>query len=186
MSKLLKFNKEYADWIRDLSERFRLCQLKAATKVNSEMLRFYWSLGVDIMNLKAESRWGDNFFAHLSADLQDTLPGVKGFSVTNLGYIKRFYVLYSKYQEIHPQLEGEIAPPHSLTIYPQPEGELFAIPWGHHKYIIDKLTFYPFLSSIGKKNKRRTGFRITKKNSLRKRAIDYGDKNEDILGSIKK
>jgi predicted nuclease of restriction endonuclease-like (RecB) superfamily len=138
MSKLIKIDKEYADWIRSISERFRLCQLKAATAVNTEMLRFYWSLGEDIMNLKAESRWGDNFFAHLSADLQDTMPDIKGFSITNLGYIKRFYILYFNYFKNHPQLEGEADTSLVSAIYPQLGGELFAIPWGHHKYIIDK------------------------------------------------
>jgi len=143
MSFLIKNDKEYADWIRSISERFRRCQLKAATVVNTEMLRFYWSLGEDIVNKQAERRWGDKFFSHLSADLQDALPGVKGLSVTNLGYIKRFYALYSNYLPIHPQPEGEIDDSAVATINPQPGGELFAIPWGHHKYIIDKLYHSP-------------------------------------------
>lgn len=33
-------------------------QLKAAVKVNSELLRFYWKLGHDLVSLKAEERWG--------------------------------------------------------------------------------------------------------------------------------
>ncbi len=122
MSQLIKIDKEYAQWIKNIGERFKASQLKAASKVNTEMLRFYWSLGTDMVNLKAESRWGDKFFSNLSSDLQDSLPDIKGLSITNLGYIKRFYLLYSSYASIHPQAEGE----------------LFSIPWGHHKYIIDK------------------------------------------------
>jgi len=138
MSKLIKIDKEYAEWISSISERFRLCQLKASSSVNTEMLRFYWSLGEDIIKLKAESRWGDNFFDHLSKDLQNNLPGVKGFSVTNLGYIKRFYTLYSNYLTNSPQVGGALKFSSIPSIYPQVGGELFAIPWGHHKYIIDK------------------------------------------------
>ncbi len=42
MSKLIKIDKEYAQWIKELSERFRASQIKAAVSVNREMLR-YWS-----------------------------------------------------------------------------------------------------------------------------------------------
>lgn len=122
MSKLIKLDTEYQQWIKNLSERFKQSQLKAAIKVNTEMLQFYWSLGADIVNLKAESKWGDGIIQAISQDLQENLPDVKGFSVTNLNYIKRFYLLYSQIDTIHPQLGGE----------------LYLIPWGHHKYIIDK------------------------------------------------
>ena len=78
MGKLIKIDGEYANWIKDLSLRFKQSQIKAAIRVNSEMLRFYFNLGADIVNKKAESRWGDGFFANLSRDLQNELPGVIG------------------------------------------------------------------------------------------------------------
>ena len=81
MSKLIKIDTEYQQWIKNLSERYRQSQLKAAVKVNTEMLRFYWSLGADIVNLKAESKWGDGIIQSISQDLQKSLPGVKGFSI---------------------------------------------------------------------------------------------------------
>lgn len=137
MSKLIKIDTEYQQWIKNLSERYRQSQLKAAVKVNTEMLRFYWSLGADIVNLKAESTWGDGIIQSISQDLQKSLPGVKGFSITNINYIKRFYLLYSQSDKLCPQLEGNLKGTEN-TICPQPGGELFAIPWGHHKCIIDK------------------------------------------------
>lgn len=42
MSKLIKTDIDYARWIQELKERYRLSQIKAATQVNQEMLRFYW------------------------------------------------------------------------------------------------------------------------------------------------
>ncbi len=53
---------QYKRWITDVSRRFKSSQIKAAIKVNDEMLRFYWSLGRDIVEMKAESRWGTAFF----------------------------------------------------------------------------------------------------------------------------
>lgn len=127
MSQLVRTDKGYASWIEELSQRYRRSQIKAATHVNSEMLQFYWSLGKDIVTLKAESRWGEKVLKFLSADLQVKLPGIKGLSETSIGYAKRFYVLYNKHFTIHPQLVGELQ-----------ESAIWHIPWGHHRYIIDK------------------------------------------------
>ena len=96
MTQLIKTDKDYASWIEELSLRYKKSQIKAATHVNSEMLRFYWSLGKDIVTLHAESRWGDKFIASLSADLRLKLSGVKGLSETSIEYAKRFYLLYNK------------------------------------------------------------------------------------------
>ena len=92
------------------------------------MLQFYLSLGRDIVTLHAESRWGDKFISNLSADLKAKLPGIKGLSETSIGwYAKRFYLLYNEYFTIHPQVGGEFQ-----------ENAIWRIPWGHHKYIIDR------------------------------------------------
>jgi len=93
MSQLIKIDKEYALWISELSSRFKSMQIKAATKVNQEMLAFYWTLGNDIVKMQAEQKWGSNFFATLSVDLKAALPNQKGLSETNLRYIKNFYIL---------------------------------------------------------------------------------------------
>ena len=102
MSKLLSINKEYAEWLKSLSQRFRQSQIKAAVKVNSELLKFYWSLGQDIVERDFENTYGSEFFKNLSLDLKEEFPDTKGFSPTNLGYIKRFYMLYSNAMRISP------------------------------------------------------------------------------------
>lgn len=142
MSKLIKIDNDYAGWIKDLSQRFRQSQIKAAVKVNSELIQFYWELGRDIVEMKADERWSDNFWANMHSDLMTTLPDVKGLSVTNLQYTKRFYSLYKALIFKHPQLVGV----EDMDEHPQLVGaqntidihRLFLIPWGHHRYIIDK------------------------------------------------
>lgn len=47
MSQLIKIDEEYAQWIQSVGKRFKNMQIKAATRVNQEMLKFYWSLGKD-------------------------------------------------------------------------------------------------------------------------------------------
>lgn len=118
MGKLI-FDKEYSNWIAELSKRYRSSQIRAAVSVNEELLKFYWSLGHDIVERHAENKYGSGFFNILSRDLKAALPEAKGFSPKNLYYIRRLYLMYS----------GK---------FPRLEGNLFKLPWGHHKLLIDK------------------------------------------------
>ena len=101
-------DKEYKSWIKELSSRYRKSQIKAALKVNSEMLRFYYGLGKDIVSMKAESRWGSGFMKNLSRDLKEQNPEATCFSQTNLLYMKNFYLLYRAYWEFTPQVEEKL------------------------------------------------------------------------------
>ena len=103
---------EYKDWIKSLSQRYRLAQIRAAVKVNTEALRFYWALGHDIVQMKAETRWGSKFFRNLSADLREEMPEAACFSETNLLYMKNFYLMYS---QITPQLEEQMGATSEIT-----------------------------------------------------------------------
>ena len=128
MKFLMIKNNEYKKWIEELSKLYKKSQIKAAISVNKEMLIFYWTLGKDIVKLKAESKWGSGFYENLSLDLQKIIPNTKGFSVTNLKYMKKFYSLYSFLN--HPQLVDDLKKNEYSNI--------FNIPWGHHRYIMDK------------------------------------------------
>ena len=113
-------NNEYLEWIKTVSSNFKRCQIKAASKVNEEMLRFYWDLGKEISFLKKMSDVGNKLYEIVSKDLKKELPDVKSFSPTNLKYMQYFYELYLSPQVVD---SNEV---------------IFKIPWGHHRYIIDK------------------------------------------------
>ena len=139
MSKSINIlDNDYLDWVQQLCKRYRQSQIKAAISVNSEMLKFYWDLGKDIVEMQAEKRWGDKVISRISLDLRKFLPGVTGLSQRNIYYCKQFYLLFSKTIEILPQLEAK----RSDLILPQfeakLESEIFSIPWGHYKLLIDK------------------------------------------------
>ena len=48
----------YQQWFGELKIRLHRHQVKAAVHVNTEMLEFYWSLGRDLVQMKAETQWG--------------------------------------------------------------------------------------------------------------------------------
>lgn len=130
MSKLIKVNADYSRWIQDLKARYRYSQIKAATTVNREMLRFYWSLGRDIVARNAENVYGSVFYKNLSQDLKNAIPESNGFSRQNLQYMKKMYLLYSQDCANCPQAVGNSEN--------EPDENLFSIPWGHHRLLIDK------------------------------------------------
>ena len=85
---------DYQRWVTALKKRYRQSQIKAAVKVNSELVFFNWSLGRDIATMKPEMKWGEGFYNALSKDLRESIPDAKGFSPRNLHYMRRFYELF--------------------------------------------------------------------------------------------
>lgn len=72
-----------------------MAQVKATIRVNAEKLLFNWQLGRDLVVKKAEERWGTGVVEQLSLDLQREFPGEKGFSTSNLWYMKKWYLFYA-------------------------------------------------------------------------------------------
>ena len=80
---------EYKNWLKTLKQKVRQAQLKAAVKVNSTLLEFYWELGNDIVDKQKNTKWGSGFLKQLSLDLMAEFPDIAGFSRTNLYYTMR-------------------------------------------------------------------------------------------------
>lgn len=157
MSKSISIlDKDYTQWVEDLSVRYRQSQVRASVKVNREMLRYYWELGRDIEEMHVEDRWGQGVIKNLAVDLQHRNPNATGLSRTNIYYAKKFYLLYSQFFDIVPHAVGQLEMFESshITIQnqsseniPQVVGQLdeilFSIPWGHHRFLMDRYSKEP-------------------------------------------
>ena len=143
---------KYVEWLGELKQRYQRSQIKAAVRVNHSMLEFYWSLGRDIIALKAESQWGTGVLQQLSLDLKKMFPNETGFSYRNIRYMRQWYAFY--YQRV-TNWQQPIAKLAELNwqqpiakfdeaIRQQPIDELvfpdaFAlVPWGHHIQVMSK------------------------------------------------
>lgn len=71
--------KVYSHLLNTLKERFRKSQIKAAVKVNTSMLEYYWAMGLEISRLHEAATWGSAFFDCLSLDLKATFPTNQAF-----------------------------------------------------------------------------------------------------------
>ncbi len=153
----INIDADYTNWITEVKHRYRSSQVKAAVKVNAEKLLFNWQLGRDLVQKKAEERWGSGVVEQVSLDLKREFPNAEGFSVRNLWYMKQWYSFYTQGDtqilqrlgaelqnlknqhetKLH-QLGAEITDEklyHVGKEFPLP----FAlIPWRHHVEIITK------------------------------------------------
>ena len=118
----LNLNNEYKSWLKDIKQKVLKTQLKAAIQVNSTLLVFYWELGEDIVRRQAEANWGDGFLKQLSKDLMAEFPEIKGFSLSNIKYIRQWHLFYRGEAEKSQQLVGQLT----------------SIPWGHNLKIVSK------------------------------------------------
>jgi len=126
---------EYKNWLTELKNRLLTVQLKAAVTVNKQLLEFYWQLGADIVTKQNESQWGDGLIKQLSHDLMTEFPEMKGFSVSNLKYMRQWYSFYSEHHRvIGQQPVGQLPEPDKPDFIQQ----ITAIPWGHNVAIIAK------------------------------------------------
>lgn len=130
----------YVKWLGEIKQRYQKSQIKAAVRVNHTMLEFYWSLGCDIVTLKAESNWGSGVLQQLSLDLKKLFPDETGFSYRNILYMKQWYSFYNEQIIKLHQLGAEI--PKSITHQLGAELEMPAnfafVPWKHHVQIVSK------------------------------------------------
>lgn len=134
-------DKEYVEWLSEVKARFRQSQIKASVRVNTSMLEFYWSVGRDLVALRAEERWGAGVVKQFALDMRQSFPDETGFSHTNVKYMKQWYSFYYDYYTKSHQLGDQlILTGKSHQVGGQLEmPEMFGIvPWKHHVYIVSK------------------------------------------------
>lgn len=153
---------DYKNWVKDVKQKYLSARLKAATAVNSFLVKFYWELGKDIEASSFKNTYGSNFFSKLAQDLRSEIPDEKGLSTQNLRYAHKFYLLYSQSlifpqpvgilesQQKLPQAVEELEisanvpqPVEQFEVFEEFTTELFLVPWSHHRIIIDKLHDFP-------------------------------------------
>ena len=106
---------DYAQLLAEVKERVRSAQYAALKAVNTELVGLYWDLGRMIVERQEQAGWGKSVVERLSQDLRKEFPGVAGFSVQNLWYMRQFHMEYREHEKLQP-LVGEVAWAHNLVI----------------------------------------------------------------------
>lgn len=109
----------YNAFLNTLKTRIRTAQVRAALAVNRELVLLYWQIGREILQRQQQEGWGSKVIEKLAQDLKREFPDIKGFSRTNLLYMRAFAEAYPEEAFVH-QLGGQI-------------------PWRHNCVLLDRV-----------------------------------------------
>ena len=80
----LSLDVNYKNFLQEIKDRLKRAQIRAALAANTELVRFYWELGNELIEKQKQYSWGEKFLEQFSRDLRAAFPEMRGFSVTNL------------------------------------------------------------------------------------------------------
>jgi predicted nuclease of restriction endonuclease-like (RecB) superfamily len=109
----------YRDWLGEIKVQIHEAQQRASQALNLELVGLYWQIGNSILARQEQQGWGGRVVERLAHDLRVHFPGMQGFSVRNLKYMRAFAKGWPD-PEIVQQL-------------------LHKLPWGHNLVLLDKL-----------------------------------------------
>lgn len=110
---------EYTSFLNDLKLKIRVAQVRAMMSVNAELVRLYWQIGHDLSERLKVSKWGAKVLSRLAEDLKTEFPGQRGFSPTNLKYMRYL---------------ADAWPLSQMSQHPVDQ-----LSWSHHVILLEKL-----------------------------------------------
>ena len=153
---------DYTAFLTEVKGRILTARFQAGRAVNRELVMLYWDIGRGIVEKQQTAGWGDSVVERLAADLRAEFPGMRGFSGRSVWDMNRFYLACSEPEFLQqvvaelrrkPGLSGflpqAVAEMGRAEIHQQPAEETLshavrelvaAVPWGHHRFILDKLS----------------------------------------------
>ncbi len=136
------------DFIRQLKQQILSSRYIVAKIANAESLKLYFNIGKAIDIQAKEENWGAKVLDTISDRLQQELPGLRGFSASNLKKMRLFYNAWNDSELISSsvtnQLNGIIIPIGSLStnqlqIDEELKNYFASVSFTHHFEIISKI-----------------------------------------------
>jgi len=92
---LKTLEKDYLNFLQEVKSLIKQGHQKAALAVNTALIQTYWILGERIAQQQALFEGRNSYVEQLAKDLRAEFPEMKGFSRSNLFYIRKFYQFYA-------------------------------------------------------------------------------------------
>lgn len=119
MSDTMQLPEGYLEWLITLKNKIHYAQQQASRVVNQELIALYWHIDKEIRDRQTAQAWGAKVVERLAHDLRQAFPGMKGFSRSNLLYMRAFAEAWPDAQIVQ-QVVGHL-------------------PWGHNLVLLSKL-----------------------------------------------
>ena len=135
---------DYVEFLESLKSRVQQAQTKAMLSVNRELIQLYWDIGRLIFERQEVAGWGQSVLERLADDLQKALPGVGGFSRSNVFRMRAFYVAYHSPERVaqvvrQTKAPGKVAQPVRQLTEEEPPEAVAGLPWGHNVVLLQKV-----------------------------------------------
>ena len=122
----MDINQNYREAVKTIKEAILRSQYRAATSVNKEQLSLYYGIGRYVSKNSRIGFWDKGAIEQISSLLQKELPGLRGFSTSNIKNMRVFY------EEWEPVLNRQpLADEFNWS-------DFFSIGFSHHTEIISK------------------------------------------------
>lgn len=115
----------YKQFIKDIKQNIIRSRYHAMRLANQEQLKLYFKLGQMLSEKIHAENWGAKIIEQISQDLQREMPGLRGFSHTNLKKMRQFHDAYST-PVITPSLTAQL------------QETFYSISFTHHIVILEK------------------------------------------------
>ena len=134
----------YSDWLGDIKTQIHEARQRAAQALNLELVSLYWRIGRAILEQQDQQGWGAKVIDRLAQDLRSNFPEMKGFSRTNLMYMRAFAEAWPDTgicAAVGAQIDDGYVQQSVGQFQPDPivQQLLDKLPWGHHCVLLDKL-----------------------------------------------
>ena len=141
----MDINQNYREAVKSIKEAILRSQYRAAASVNKEQLSLYYGIGRYVSENSRIGFWGKGAIEQISSLLQKELPGLRGFSTSNIKNMRVFYEEWEPVLNRQP-LAGDLVLDEKLllSVIRQPLADEFnwsdflSIGFSHHTEIISK------------------------------------------------
>lgn len=116
---MLSNQNEYIQLLSSIKNEIKTAQYKAVASANKELIILYWNIGNIILD---NHIWGNKFINDLARDIKLEFSHLKGFSIRNLKYMKKFAEEFTDFEIVQ-------------TVSAQ-------LTWSHNTTILDKIKIY--------------------------------------------
>ena len=137
---------DYSHAVEVIKSAVEQSRYRALQAGNSELLSLYYGIGRYVSENTRNGAWGTDAIKQISAKLQKELPGLRGFSETNIKYMRLFYEAWAPFVNRQPAADDlEVDGKRLLSVIRQPMADdmdwskFLSIGFNHHIEIITKV-----------------------------------------------
>lgn len=110
MAKLGDIQQSYIKAAEIIRNAILSAQYEAARGVNNIQLMLYYSVGRFISQNTRKGKWRTNAIATISHLLKEDMPGLRGFSESNIKRMRTFYEEWSELDEYNSSIQTDVLP----------------------------------------------------------------------------